>query len=217
MILDTHLHTSEHSPDSFMPVREAVLRARAMGLDGLCITDHDSMGVAAEVEALRRECAFPLFVGIEVLTTAGDFVVFGLDRAPADIPTSEELMDWVGRCGGAAVAAHPFRDNGRGAGQLVRSLSGLAGIECFNGSAAPEANFEALRAARELGLARLGGSDAHRPERLGRFATRFEGCMRDEHDLIRLIRARACEPVAWNGSTFVPAEAWVRSQCKTEP
>ena len=116
MILDTHLHTSEHSPDSFMPIRDAVLRARAMGLDGLCVTDHDSMGIAEEVDALRQECGFPLFVGIEVLTTGGDFVVFGLDHAPSDILTSAELMDWVSRCGGAAVAAHPFRNNGRGAG-----------------------------------------------------------------------------------------------------
>jgi len=214
MILDTHLHTSEYSPDSSMPVRDAVLRARAMGLDGLCVTDHDSMGIAAEVDALRRECGFPLFVGIEVLTTGGDFVVFGLDHAPSDIPTSAELMDWVSRCGGAAVAAHPFRNNGRGAGELVRSLTSLSGIECFNGSTSPEANLEALRTARELGLARLGGSDAHRAERLGRFATRFDGPVWDESDLIRLIRARACEPVAWDGSAFVPAEAWVRSQGK---
>lgn len=212
MILDTHLHTREHSPDSSMPVRDAVLRAREMGMDGLCITDHDSMGIAAEVEALRRECDFPLFVGIEVLTTGGDFVVFGLDRAPERIPSSDELMDWVARCGGVAVAAHPFRDNGRGAGWIVRDLPTLGGIECFNGSASPEANLEALRAARLLGLAELGGSDAHRSDRLGRFATRFDGAVRDERDLIRMIRARACESVAWNGAAFVPAEGWVRAR-----
>ena len=77
-----------------------------MGLDGLCVTDHDSMGIAAEVDALRRECGFPLFVGIEVLTTGGDFVVFGLDRAPSDIPTScdaESFGAWrspLSRCSG---------------------------------------------------------------------------------------------------------------------
>ena len=92
------------------------------------------------------------------------------------------------------------------------TIKALSGIECFNGSTSPEANLEALRTARELGLARLGGSDAHKAERLGRFATRFDGPVRDESDLIRLIRARACEPVAWDGSSFVPAEAWVRSQ-----
>ena len=213
MILDTHLHTSEHSPDSVMPVRHAVLRAMEMGLDGLCVTDHDSMGIAAEVDALRRECDFPLFVGIEVLTTGGDFIVFGLDRAPTDIPTTSELMAWAARRGAVAIAAHPFRKNGRGAGSLVRGLTALTGVECFNGSTAPEDNLKALETARELGLAQLGGSDAHSTERLGRFATRFDGPVRDEGDLIRLIRARACEPVAWDGGAFVPAEPWVRSQC----
>ena len=30
MILDTHMHTAEYSPDSFLPIAEAVARAREM-------------------------------------------------------------------------------------------------------------------------------------------------------------------------------------------
>ncbi|NLL36622.1 MAG: PHP domain-containing protein [Fretibacterium sp.] len=216
MILDMHLHTCEHSPDSFMSVREAVLRAKEIGLDGLCVTDHDSMGLAAEVEPLRRECDFPLFVGIEVLTTGGDFVVVGLDRAPDRILTSAELMDLVARCDAVAVAAHPFRDNGRGAGDLILELPGLTGVECFNGSTKPQENLRAWELAGQLGLAQLGGSDAHHVERLGRFATRFDGVVRDERDLVRLIRARACEPLAWNGTSFVPAPSWERGKLEAE-
>jgi hypothetical protein len=47
----------------------------------------------------------------------------------------------------------------------------------------------------ELGLARLGGSDAHLPERVGLCATRFLRPVRNEGDLIRAVRAGLVEPV----------------------
>ena len=77
MILDTHMHTAEYSPDSFLPIAEAVARARAMGIDGLCVTDHDTLGAREVVAEWRRKFDFPLFLGVEVLTTKGDVVCFG--------------------------------------------------------------------------------------------------------------------------------------------
>ncbi|MBQ4468581.1 MAG: PHP domain-containing protein [Synergistaceae bacterium] len=201
MLLDTHLHTKEYSPDSFLPVRDAVNRARSMGLSGLCVTDHDSMGIRAEVEALRHECSFPIFVGCEVLTQSGDFVVFGLDHEPY-LPAASELIAMVRECSGAAIAAHPYRNNGRGAGELINTLEGLDGVECFNGSTKPEANMRAFREAKSRGLACLGASDAHLVERVGIFATLFHGEANNEQELISLIKAGACEPLAWDGKTF---------------
>ena len=213
MLLDTHLHTKEYSPDSFLPVRDAVRRAREMGLSGLCVTDHDSIGITAEVDSLRNECSFPIFVGIEVLTKSGDFVVFGLNYAPQPKTlTPEELIAIVRECNGVAIAAHPYRNNGRGAGDLIKTLQGLDGVECFNGSTKHEANLDALYAARKRGIACLGASDSHWVEKVGKFATRFYDEAHDERELIQLIRAGACEPVAWNGSIFVPAEEWTLSQ-----
>ena len=121
-------------------------------------------------------------------------------------------MERVNQCGGAAVAAHPYRDNGRGAGDLIKTLPGLTGVECFNGSTKHKANLQAFREAQKRGLAYLGASDAHLVERVGKFATHFDGEPQNERELIQLIRAGACEPVAWNGMTFVPAEAWTLSQ-----
>ena len=50
MILDTHMHTAEYSPDSFLPIAEAVARAREMGIDGLCVTDHDTLGAREAID-----------------------------------------------------------------------------------------------------------------------------------------------------------------------
>ena len=214
MLLDTHLHTKEYSADSFLPVRDAVARARELGLGGLCVTDHDSMGILAEVESLRHECAFPIFVGCEVLTDSGDFVVFGLPRAPQPRLPVAELMEMVREIDGVAVAAHPYRNNGRGAGDLIKTLPSLDGVECFNGSTPHEANLRALKATRERGVACLGAGDSHLVERVGLYATRFFETARDERDLIRMIRAGECEPMAWDGAAFVPAEEWTLAQMK---
>ena len=115
---------------------------------------------------------------------------------------------------GVAVVAHPYRNNGRGAGDLIKVLPGLDGVECFNGSTPHEANLRALYAARERGVACLGAGDSHLVERVGLYATRFFETARDERDLIRMIRAGACEPMAWDGAAFVPAEEWTHAQMK---
>lgn len=213
MILDTHMHTLEYSPDSFLPVAEAVARAREMGVDGLCITDHDTLGARGVIERWRRELDFPLFLGVEVLTTRGDVVCFGLDEAPASASvTPEELLDRVKRCGGAAVAAHPFRNNNRGLEGSIGTLKGLDGVECFNGSTTPEANLQAFMLARASGRALLGSGDAHRRGRVGLFATWFDDELRGESDLIAAIKTRRCAPIAWNGERFVGAELLCRSR-----
>ena len=213
MILDTHMHTAEYSPDSFLPIAEAVARAREMGIGGLCVTDHDTLGAREAIDGWRRKFDFPLFLGVEVLTTKGDVVCFGLDEAPPPASlTPEELMARVAACDGCATAAHPFRDNNRGLEDLISTLPGLHGVECFNGSTDPAANLRALELARASGRALLGAADAHWRERVGLFVTEFDDELRDERDLIRAVRAGRCHPLAWDGSGFVDAEAFCRAR-----
>ena len=51
MLVDMHLHESTYSSDSKMTLAEIVSDAKAKGLDGVCITDHDSMGLRERAEA----------------------------------------------------------------------------------------------------------------------------------------------------------------------
>jgi len=195
MILDTHVHSKEFSYDSPLPIREAILRGKAAGLDGLCVTDHEHMGMRRLAEQLTRRHDFLVLVGMEFLTFEGDLLVFGLDTVPDRAMHADELVSLVNRQGGCAVSAHPFRDNGRGLGNEIRGLHGLHGLEALNGSTRPHHNAMASDLAFELGLARLGGSDAHLPERVGLCATRFLEPVRNERDLIRAVRAGLVEPV----------------------
>lgn len=195
MILDTHVHSKEFSYDSPLPIRDAILRGKSVGLDGLCVTDHEHMGMRRLADRLTREYDFLVLVGMEFLTFEGDLLVFGLDRVPDRPMHAWELTSLVGAQGGCVVSAHPFRDNGRGLGDEIRRLQGLHGLEAVNGSTREHHNVMASDLALELGLSRLGGSDAHLPERVGLCATRFLTPVRNEADLIRAVRSGLVEPV----------------------
>ena len=71
MLVDMHLHESTYSSDSKMTLAEIVSDAKAKGLDGVCITDHDSMGLKEVAEAYSKEVDFPIFVGVEYYSLWG--------------------------------------------------------------------------------------------------------------------------------------------------
>ena len=82
MFVDTHMHECTYSTDSFLSLKEIVEIAKQKGLDGICITDHDSMGLKETAEAYSRETGFPIFVGIEYYSLQGDIVAFGIETYP---------------------------------------------------------------------------------------------------------------------------------------
>ena len=45
MFIDLHMHEKTFSKDSFLSLREMVDIARKKRLDGICITDHDDIGI----------------------------------------------------------------------------------------------------------------------------------------------------------------------------
>ena len=61
MLVDLHLHEKTCSTDSFLSLEEIVSEARRRGLDGVCITDHDSMGLRDYAEDYARRTGFPIF------------------------------------------------------------------------------------------------------------------------------------------------------------
>src|SRR5215813_9292992 len=92
---DHHLHTSRHSPDSIIDPLELIERARAAGLDGVVITDHDYQWHADELaELAARAGGLRVFSGAEISAREGHFLVYGLpslEEAPAGITLAELL------------------------------------------------------------------------------------------------------------------------------
>ena len=79
MIIDTHLHESKYSLDSHVSLE--VSQGKIYGMDGVCITDHESNEIKDEAKAFSGNRLFDC-VGAEILTFEGDMVVFGLEDLP---------------------------------------------------------------------------------------------------------------------------------------
>jgi predicted metal-dependent phosphoesterase TrpH len=160
--VDCHLHTAA-SGDAVLTLEELAERARATGLDAVCITDHNVTEAAAA--AAGRDLGMRIIVGEEIRTPDGDVIgLFLTERIPYVLPLAE-VIGRIRAQGGLVYAPHPF--------DLVRSSTGrvLPGlcrqgavdiIEVFNAKIEdPALNDRAAELARSYALPGGAGSDAH--------------------------------------------------------
>lgn len=201
MIIDTHLHESTYSSDSYLSLTEAIETAKFLGLDGICVTNHDNNYLKNDISSSKKIDDILVIVGSEILTFEGDILVFGLDDIPKNMMHAEELLEIVKKNNGVAICAHPFRNNNRGLGEYIRVVKdNLHGIEAFNGSTLPHHNLYAYTLATELGIPCLGAGDAHVSKQVGKYATYFNHSIRDEKDFIEAIKTKDfCPLIRKNG------------------
>jgi len=207
MIIDLHVHTHPASPCSSVPVDQAVKEAKRIGLDGICITDHNCVWAQDQVEDLRQKHGFLVLRGNEITTDQGDMVVFGLEKDIKGIISMEELRREVLSVDGFIIAAHPFR------GFLTFGVDELGltaekakerplfkwvdAIEVLNGKVTEKENGFASQVARGLGLPATGGSDAHEAFEIGLYATQFSSVIKDEKTLIEALKEGSYLPIAF--------------------
>ena len=194
MFIDLHMHEKRYSLDSTLALEEIVEIAKKRGLDAICITDHDSMGLREYAEEYSKKTGFPIFVGIEYFSLQGDILAFGIDHYPEDRISAQEFIDDVHEQGGVVVSAHPFRHNRRGLEGNLDILKGVDAIEILNGSTLPDATMMAVQYAKQYGFAITGGSDCHYPDKVGICATYFPNEIKTMDDLVSAIRNRECQP-----------------------
>ena len=175
MLVDLHIHESSFSSDSRMTLEEIVAAARQKGLDGICITDHDSMGLKDHAEEYSRRTGYPIFVGVEYYSLWGDITAWGIESFPAERIPAQDFIDHVREQGGFCVACHPFRNNNRGFEDNLRNARGLNGVEVLNGSTDMAANRKALAYCTEIGLVPVGASDVTWKSQVGRYSTWLPG------------------------------------------
>lgn len=202
MLVDMHLHESTYSLDSHINLEQIVTIARQKGLDAVCITDHDSMGLREYAAEYAKKVDFPIFVGVEYYSLQGDITAWGIDTFPDHRIDAQIFIDQVNAAGGFCVSCHPFRNNKRGLEENLRRVHGLHGVEVLNGSADWEANRTALRFCRELGLKAIGASDAHTTGQIGKYVTWLPEKVTTLADFVAQLRQRDTRPAIWNGTGY---------------
>jgi predicted metal-dependent phosphoesterase TrpH len=181
-----------------------IQRAVELGLGGLALTEHHRLWSRQEVEELLETCGEPDLVvlrGQEVTTTAGglfhgDLLVFGLEEPVFGRPETLDFLEEVRSGEGVAIAAHPFRV-GYGYDDDVLDLS-VDGLEVLNSNYFSRDEERALEAQRSMGVAAIGGSDAHSESWVGRCLTLFEDTITCEVDFIRAVKDRRCRAVSYD-------------------
>jgi len=187
---------------------QLVRKAKSVGLDGVCITEHDQIWSRDNIERLKKKHGFLIIGGVEVSTDFGHVLVFGLHNSVREVGTISDLRKVVSKKGGVMVLAHPFRyepdivgahflstSNGSSSSKELEKVCNDPGfklidiMEVYNGrSGINEINFTTL-VAKRLGLNAVGGSDAHATLELGTSYTVFEEEIKNEEGFIAQLKS----------------------------
>ncbi len=204
--IDLHVHTYEHSKCSSAPVDHIITEAKSIGLDGICITDHNYVWTPDKIEELRDKHNFLVLRGNEIKTELGDMLVFGMYKDIKGVIKLSDLKKEVEEEKGFLIAAHPFR------GSLtfgVKQQPGLTiekaskyeifkyvdGVEILNGKVSKKENNLTRDVAIKLNLPGTGGSDVHEVNETGKFVTRFNVTINNEVELVNALKSQDYKPV----------------------
>ena len=198
MWIDTHCHT-KYSYDNWLEPLDLIRRAKALGLDGVCITEHYSYEASEPVERIGREEGLLVLRGVEIATDRGHLLAYGVVddgwniwNRDSYLPL-EEVIERINDLGGVCAPAHPFRNVGLSSlMEGLLDLRDIAAVESHNGVNAESDNDLAIRASTHLGLPTLGGSDCHKVVAVGRCATEFSQPVHDMASFIAAVKAGAC-------------------------
>lgn len=186
MLLDLHNHT-RHSPDSRVDPAELVRLAMRIGLSGIAITDHNSVGGVKAAQEAAGE-GFLVVPGTEVSTAEGHVLAYGVrESIPRDLPVPE-TFERIVALGGVAVAAHPFRF-WSGLGETALGQARFPAFETCNGRTLRRGNAHAKARATERSAGQTGGSDSHFLDEVARAVTAVNGGITSVEDVLQRIGA----------------------------
>lgn len=185
MVFDLHVH-SIISPCSTLSLEDILHHSQAKGLNGVCITDHNSMEARQWITEGMQSNGLCVIIGQEYSTPQGDFLLFGPYEDLVPGMSGMEVLSYVQKTGGAAVAAHPFREMRPLQEKIINSRMCHI-IEQVNGRNTFEENRQTQIWLENYPLFSVKGSDAHSLEELGVVSFNFDFPILSRNDLIQAL------------------------------
>jgi predicted metal-dependent phosphoesterase TrpH len=188
--IDLHVHSC-YSKDSLITPEELVFFAKKRGLDGVAVTDHDTVDGALKIALETNLLIIP---GIEVASSEGHVVGLNVRK---QVPSGLNVAGTVERihsAGGIAVACHPVGFFKGGLGSEHTDMS-FDAVEVVNSSTIPFSYSvkQSMKIASRLGKPKVAGSDAHYGPEIGCAYTLVDA-KPDVNDIIEAIIAGQCTP-----------------------
>ncbi len=202
--IDFHVHTC-YSDDCSTSLREVITYSRKRGLDGVAITDHDTIeGALSLLE--KKDSGIIVIPGIEVSTESGHILGINIKKPIPPGLSVKETVKRIHEAGGIAIAAHPSAVYKSGIGLSGDIASqGIDAVEVINSSVIPFflSNYLSRRLAHRAKLPQTGGSDSHLPETIGLAYTVVNGVDRNSgiEEIIRAVKRGMSipygKPIPW--------------------
>jgi len=186
--IDLHVHTC-YSHDAVTTLKEMIVYSKKRGLDGVAITDHDTLAGALKLQ----NSDLIVIPGIEITTLRGHLLALNVTTPIPPKLAINETIQRIHEAGGIAVAAHPTLFYKTAPSQQTASYDA---IEVINSAAIPFQLFTYLnqKFATRLNLPQTAGSDSHYAPEIGAAYTVIEADP-DVNEIVQAIKKGATIPV----------------------
>jgi hypothetical protein len=183
---DLHVHTN-FSRDGQSTVEEILMAAKAKGLDGVAITDHNTTAGARYALEICDRVAPGLLVipGEEISTRSGHLIVLGIINDIARGMTVSDTIKAGHDMGGTVIVPHPYNRPRHG----MSIPDGADAVEAYNSRFIFGVhNRLAKSRSKRLGLPTVAGSDAHTANFVGTAITIVDTDEKSVPAVLRAIR-----------------------------
>lgn len=162
-----HVHTYHSERCGWMRPEQLVMKAIEGGLDGLAVTDHDTISGAMEVSDIAKEDGMKIsvIIGEEITTDRGEVLAYFIDKE-IEPGTFRDVLSEVQDAGGLLAIPHPFDRIRRGFVDVETVIGKVDAIEVLNSRCL--FNEKASKFCQIHKVPVLGGSDAHFYSEVGR-------------------------------------------------
>jgi len=172
--IDLHCH-SRFSADGVAEPEALVSEARAKGLHGFAITDHNTCACVDyfEQHGFLNKQGLPvngllIIPGQEITTAEGHLLALGVRLPDLKGIPAFEAVELIHKAGGLAIPPHPYDFFRAGIREPVLETLAIDALEVFNAATTLKRyNRQAFAYAQERGLPMTAASDAHDSAALG--------------------------------------------------
>jgi len=184
--IDMHVHT--WYSDSNGSVEEVLKVARQRNLDGIAITDHDTLRGA--YEALEKKGDLIVIPGEEVKTKRGEILALGIMKTIPRYLAITEAINMVHVQGGFVALPHPTLPFFNKLKEEDMKQLPIDGLEVFSAITPFSGHYleKNINLARRLGVTEIAGSDSHFFETVGDAYTIVYSKSRDLKDVLTALK-----------------------------
>jgi hypothetical protein len=190
-VYDFHVHTTASS-DGKQTMEEAIKRAKKLGLDGIAITDHNTMKNAMRWKEFSTS-KFKVIPGMEITTSKGHMIALNIQKPIRPGLSPRATLAAIKEQGGVAILPHSmakYRDGiAYNIGKSAASKLKVDATEIVNSRYGQGAtNYKSRQLQEANRTSAVAGSDAHSSDGIGMALTEVQSKTNSIDEILTSLR-----------------------------